>query len=101
MAEVLFDIGVVDTDNQSCVHQTFNNILTSTEKEKVYYKATSAQYASFSPFVVSVDGYIRKKAKVLLSQFTDKNWQIHKAWGCDGMGADNDAICNSVCHQYA
>ena len=79
-AEALFDICVVDTDAQSYAHRTVDNVLISAEKEKKkkYNEAAEARHASFSPFVVSVDGYMGKEAKVLLSRFADK---LANSWG--------------------
>ena len=76
----MFDIRVVDTDAQSYAHRTVDDVLISPEKEKKkkYNEAAAARRASFSPFVVSVDGYMRKEAKTLLSRVADK---LANSWG--------------------
>ena len=79
-AEALFDIRVVDTDAQSYAHRTVDDVLISAEKEKKkkYNEAAAARHASFSPFVVSVDGYMGKEAKTVLSRVADK---LASSWG--------------------
>ena len=74
-AKALFDIRVVDTDAQSHVNRTVDSVLASAEKEKRKYNVAAAnRHASFSPFVVSIDGYMgpRREAKVVLSRFAEK-----------------------------
>ena len=48
------------------------------EKKKKYNEAAAARHASFSPFVVSVDGYMGKEAKTVLSRVADK---LSSSWG--------------------
>ena len=64
----MFDIRVVDTDAQSHVNRTVDSVLASAEKEKKrkYNVAAANRHASFSPFVVSIDGYMGREAKVVL-----------------------------------
>ena len=63
--EALFDVRVVDTDAQSYAHRTVSAVLSTAEKEKKrkYTHAAQARHASFSPFVVSVDGVMAWEAR--------------------------------------
>ena len=58
-SEALFDVCVVDTDAQSYISRSVADVLVGAEEEKKwkYRLAAEARHASFSPFVVSVDGY--------------------------------------------
>ena len=59
----LFDVRVIDTDAQSYAHRTVSAVLSTAEKEKrKYTHAAQAHHASFSPFVVSVDGVMAQEA---------------------------------------
>ena len=62
--KLYFDVRVVDTDAQSYISRSVADALVSAEEEKKqkYRLATEARHASFSPFVVSVDGALGKKA---------------------------------------
>ena len=56
--EALFDICVIDTDAQSHAHRSVNTVLATVarEKKRKYTQAAQTRHASFSPFVLSVDG---------------------------------------------
>ena len=56
--EALFDIRVIDTDARSYVSRSVQSVLESAEREKKkkYHEAAVSRHASFTPFVVSVDG---------------------------------------------
>ena len=56
--EALFDVCVVDPDAQSYISRSVADVLVSAEEEKKrkYRSAAEAHHASFSPFVVSMDG---------------------------------------------
>jgi len=70
--EVLFDVRVVDTDTQSYAHRTVSAVLLTAEKEKrKYTHAAQVCHASFSPFVVSVDGVMAREARFTV-RFTDR-----------------------------
>ena len=78
--EALFDIRVIDTDAQSHAERSVEAVLTSAEKEKKrkYNEAAMARHASFSPFVVSVDGRMGREARVFLKRLAEKltmRWQ--------------------------
>ena len=55
----LLDVRVVDTDAQSYTNHPVGAILSSAEHEKKnkYTAAAESRRASFTPFVVSVDGF--------------------------------------------
>ena len=63
-AEALFDIRVIDTDAQSHAHRSVKAVLATAEKEKKikYNQASQAHHASFSPFVLTVDGLMAREA---------------------------------------
>ena len=56
--EMLIDVRVVDTDAPSHAHRTVSAVLATAgrEKKRKYAEAAEARRASFSPFVLSVDG---------------------------------------------
>ena len=58
--EALFDVRVVDTDASSYVNCSVSTVLASAEEEKKrkYLPAAELHHASFTPFVVSVDGHL-------------------------------------------
>ena len=55
---------VVDTDALSYLSGSVDAILSSAEQEKKrkYLEAVEARHASFTPFVMSVDGFLGCKA---------------------------------------
>ena len=53
---ILFDMRVTDTDATSYVGCSVNAVLTSAEQKIKYLSAAEISHASFTPFVVSVDG---------------------------------------------
>ena len=78
--EALFDIRVIDTDAQSHVQRSVDAVLASAEREKKrkYSEAAMARHASFSPFVLSVDGQMRREARVFMKRVAEKlaiTWQ--------------------------
>ena len=78
--EALFDVRVVDTDAQSYISRSVADVLVSAEEEKKrkYRLAAEACHASFSPFVISVDGALGKEAALFLSRIADR---LSVAWG--------------------
>ena len=58
--EALFDVRVVDTDAASYINRSMSTVLASAEEEKKrkYLSTAELRHASFTPFVVSVDGAI-------------------------------------------
>ena len=78
--EALFDIRVIDTDAQSHVQRSVDAVLASAEREKKrkYSEAAMARHASFSPFVLSVDGQMGREARVFMKRVAEKlaiKWQ--------------------------
>ena len=69
-ADALFDIHVIDTDAQSHAHCSVNAVLAMAEKEKKrkYTQAAQACYASFFPFVLTVDGLMAREARFVMQQ---------------------------------
>ena len=67
---MLFDIRVIDTDAQSYVHRAVSAVLLTAEREKKrkYAHAIEARHASFSPFVLSVDGVLTREARFVLKR---------------------------------
>ena len=72
----LFDIRVVHTDAQSYVGRSVQAVLKSAELEKKrkYNQAAADRHmhASFTPFVLSVDGLLAREADLTLQRFADK-----------------------------
>ena len=73
-SEALFDIRVVDTDTQSYACRSVSAVLSAAEREKKrkYSHAAQARHASFSPFVVSVDGLLAREARFTVQRFADR-----------------------------
>jgi hypothetical protein len=73
-SEALFDVRVVDTDAQSYVQRSVSAVLATAEREKKrkYTQATEARHASFSPFVLSVDGFLAREARFVVRRFADR-----------------------------
>ena len=75
--EALFDVHVVDTDAQSYVSCSVADVLVK-EKKRKYRLAAEARHASFSPFVISVDGALGKETALFLGRIAD---QLSVTWG--------------------
>jgi len=62
--EALFDVRVADTDAASYVNHSVSAFLATSEEEKKrkYLSAAELCHASFTPFVVSVDGTLGHEA---------------------------------------
>ena len=75
----LLDVCVVDTDTQSYASCTVDAVLCSAEQEKKrkYSAAVEDRRASFTPFVVSVDGVLGHDAQHLIKRLCD---QIAMKW---------------------
>ena len=73
------DVCVVDTDTQSYASRTVDAVLCSAEQEKKrkYSAAVEDRRASFTPFVVSVDGVLGHDAQHLMKRLCD---QIAVKW---------------------
>ena len=87
-AEALFDICGVDTDAQSYTHCTVSAVLTAAAKEKKrkYAQAALARHASFSSFVLSMDGLMVHEAQFVVMRFASKlSTKWRKSYG-EGMG---------------
>ena len=70
--------GVIDTDAQSYASRTVDAVLCSAEQEKKRkYSAVEDRRASFTPFVVSVDGVLGHDAQHLMKRLCD---QIAVKW---------------------
>ena len=82
--EGLLNVHVVDTDAQSYISCSVADVLVSAEVEKKNYRlAAEARHASFSPFVVSVDGALHKEAALFLGCIANR---LSVVWG---RGYDN------------
>ena len=79
-AQALFDVHVIDTDAPSHVQRSVAAVLASaeTEKKKKYNNAAIARRASFTPFVVSVDGALGCEATNYLKHLSE---YICMKWG--------------------
>ena len=75
----LLDVRVVDTDAQSYACRTVDAVLCSAEqkKKRKYLAAVEERRASFTPFVVSVDGVLGHDAQHLIKRLCD---QIAMKW---------------------
>ena len=62
--EALFDVRVIDTDAESHQCRSVQQVLRSAEEEKKlkYSEAVEVRRGSFTPFVVSVDGFMGQEA---------------------------------------
>jgi len=69
----LLDIRVTDTDALSYATQPVRSILAKAEtaKKAKYGAACETRRASFTPFVVSVDGCLGREAKAFLNRLCD------------------------------
>ena len=79
-AEALFDVHVVDTDAQSYSQRAVMAVLSSAEREKKrkYAHAAEARHASFTPFVLSIDGLLAREAQFVIRPFADR---LSTKWG--------------------
>ena len=75
----MLDVRVIDTDAQSYASRTVDAVLCSAELEKKrkYSAAVEERHASFTPFVVSVDGVLGHDAQHLMKRLCD---QIAMKW---------------------
>ena len=71
---VLFDVRVTDTDVPSYSQRVVSAILSSAEEAKKmkYSEAAALRRASFTPFVVSVDGVLRREASFYIKHLVQK-----------------------------
>ena len=79
-AEALFDVRVTDTDAASYVNRSVSAVLATAEEEKKrkYLSASELRHASFTPFVVSVDGALGHEALMFLQHLADR---LSSGWG--------------------
>ena len=77
-----YGIRVVDTDADSyCCHRPVAAVIKSAEEEKKR-KAVEARRGSFSPFVVSVDGFVGVEASCVLRRVAEVlSWKWGKSYG--------------------
>ena len=97
-AQALFDVRVIDTDTPSGVQRSVAAVLSSAEgeKKKKYNNASIAKRASFTPFVVSVDGALGFEATNYLKHLSE---HICMKWGKSyGEVMGWLAACGPVCH---
>ena len=71
--EALFDVRVADTDAASYVYHPESAVLASAEEEKKckHLSAVELCHASFTPFVISVDGALGHEALMFLQCLAD------------------------------
>ena len=79
-SEALLDIRVIDTDAASYCHRPVCAVIKSAEEEKKrkYNEAVEARRGSFSPFVLSVDGYVGVEAGCVLRRIAEvlsRKWE--------------------------
>ena len=68
-AEALFDIRVIDTDAQSHAHRSVKAVLATAEEKKIKYnQASQAHHASFSPFVLMMNGLMAREARFVVQR---------------------------------
>ena len=77
---ILLDIRVIDTDAASYCHRPVCAVIKSAEEEKKrkYNEAVEARRGSFSPFVLSVDGYVGVEAGCVLRRIAEvlsRKWE--------------------------
>ena len=67
------DNRVVDTDAKSYVQRNVEAVLSSAEhmKKMKYVDAVEARHATFTPFVVSVDGVLGHEARMFVNHLGD------------------------------
>ena len=69
----MLDVCVLDTDAPSYCHRPVNSVIKSAEEDKKhkYLEAVEGRRGCFSPFVLSVDGYIGNEARVVLKRIAE------------------------------
>ena len=74
MTVALLDVRVIDTDAQSYTNRLVSAVLSSAELEKKnkYTAAAESRRASFTPFVVSVDGVFGREATCFLKRVAER-----------------------------
>ena len=88
----LFDVRVVDTDAESYCRRPVAQVIKSAEEEKKtkYSAAVEERRGSFTPFVVSVDGYMGREADKSLRRLADAlvwKWEKRYSWAIDWVRA--------------
>jgi len=72
-AEALFDVRVVDTDAASYVNCSVSAVMATAEEEKrKYLSAAESRHASFTSFVVSVDGALGYEVSIFLQRLAER-----------------------------
>ena len=74
--EALFDIQATDTD-APYVATSVSSVLAAAEEKRKYGAALEVHYASFTPFVVSVDGAFGGEAALFIHHLADR---LSMAW---------------------
>jgi len=74
LTEALFNVRVADTGAASYVNHSVSAVLATAEEEKKhkYLSAAELRHASFTPFVVSVDGALGHKALMFLQHLAER-----------------------------
>ena len=80
--EALFDVRVIDTDAESHRRRSVDQVIRSAENEKKskYLAAVEERRGSFTPFVMSVDGYMGQEADRTLRRLAEVlvwKWEKH------------------------
>jgi len=73
--EALFDVRVANTDAASYINHSVSAVLATAGEEKMHKYLTAAaesRHASFTPFVVSVDGALGYEASMFLQRLAEK-----------------------------
>ena len=81
--EALIDVRVVDTDARSYCGRSVDQVIKSAEAEKKnkYSAAVESRRGTFTPFVVSVDGYMGAEAERTLKRLAEMMvWKWEKRY---------------------
>ena len=76
--KALFDVRVADTDAVSYVSDPVYAALAFAKEKCKYLSAAKLHHASFTPFILSVDGALGHEALMFLQHLAD---QLSGAWG--------------------
>jgi len=78
--KALFNIRVADTDAASYVNHSVSAVLATAEEEKKrkHLSAVELRHASFTPFVVSVDGALGHEVLMFLKYLAER---LSSGWG--------------------
>ena len=100
---MLFDICIIDTDTPLYKHRTpeiDSSRKHSKRKKRLYQKAVEDRRSHFRPFVVSVDGLLRREANHFIKCIAASLAMKWEKSSCSSLGADSMFCMFSVVYLF-